>query len=130
MMAFTSKDGHSFPTLSRQRNYEESVGNLKRSTGLADAFKGARKTPSLQSVRSNQSHADVHKDAAAEHGPAKRVTITDNGGQHSLEAELGDGTPYSSTHDDAYSAHGAAGDLLGLEGGMGGQGMSGPDMGA
>ena len=107
-MAYTSKDGqHTFPTMSRQRLYEESAGNLKR-PGLSDAYKGAR--PGMTPSAGGQDH---HR-AVAEHGPAKRVTITrDEAGQHRIDAEMGDGSPYSSTQSDGNEAQDVMHALMG-----------------
>lgn len=119
-MAYQSKDGHSFPTMSRQRLYEESAGNLKR-PGLPDAYKGAGAKPGTTPAASGQDH----RQAVAQHGPAKRVTITrDDAGQHRIDAEMGDGSPYSSTHSDAGEAQDTMRALMG-GGGPSGENMSG-----
>ena len=113
MMAYQSKDGHSFPTMSRQRLYEESAGNLKR-PGLSDAIKGGAKPGGGTPTAGGQDH----RQAVAQHGPAKRVTITrDDAGQHRIDAEMGDGSPYSSTHSDANEAHDTMRALMGSGGG-------------
>ena len=121
-MAYQSKDGHSFPTMSRQRLYEESAGNLKR-PGLPDAYKGTGAKPGATPSAGGQDH----RQAVSEHGPAKRVTITrDDAGQHRIDAEMGDGSPYSSTHSDAGEAQDTMRALMGSSGaGPTGENLSG-----
>ena len=123
-MAYQSKDGHSFPTMSRQRLYEESAGNLKR-PGMPDAYKGAGAKPgSMKPGSTAAAGGQDHRQAVADHGPAKRVTISrDDAGQHHIDAEMGDGSPYSSTHSDAGEAQDTMRALMG--GGGSSENMSG-----
>lgn len=109
-MAYTAKDGHTFPSSIQLRKYEEAEGNLWRPS-LTDSMarKGAEEV-------SDAPGGPSQEEAVRQHGLAKKVTITREGnGRHRIEAQMADGSSYTSVHPEAYRAHDIAKDLLGIE---------------
>lgn len=125
-MAAFSKSGKRFATVSQQRLYDESEGNLYRPSltrgrsNVQQAPRPNRGDAGATAIRSGQDFASAPSSdpqgAAREHGLAKHVTITREGmGRHRVEAELGDGSMHTSVHPEAYRAVDIAKDLLGIE---------------
>lgn len=100
-MSVKASDGKRFATVSQARRYEESIGNLQR-TSLSDLAK-ARGGPS-------------HQDDLNQHGFVKKLSIErDGNGRHKVTAVHNDGFKHQSVHPEAYRAHDIARELLGIE---------------
>lgn len=109
-MAWTSKDGHRFPSRSQQRLYEESEGNLWR--------------PSLRDTATAQKSADDvanaprggHQGVTRAHGLAHKTTVEQDGnGRWRVTSWHRDGFSHTSVHPEYYRAKDVANELHGSE---------------
>jgi hypothetical protein len=103
-MAFESSDGKKFTNRPPMMAHERGMKKL---------------TPTAAPGQDDMGGGESPEDAVAQHGPAVEVTISHEGGKHSVKSRHEDGHEHSSEHGSVDEAHDAGRTLAG---------DSGPDM--